>query len=265
MYGKSLAVSVLAAAVILFASAAARAGDDVLTLKMGAVSAPTMTLGFDGKDADSIEVARGFHHGFHGGFHNSGFHHGFHGGFHHSHFHHGFGFAFYPRYYYPSYYYPGFGFGLNFYRPYYYAPPLYDYSTPYYYNTPYYYTPSYYSPIGVSLTTMPYAVSLSIGRSPAVLQTQPAPAAAPLPGSPPLNGTFPYDGGPANPVPMPRAEPAPTSTPPATVPLEGRVVSLPAKPAKLTYPAYGEQPITRNGPKDGSLVTKGDSDKKPSR
>jgi hypothetical protein len=83
----------------------------------------------------------------------------------------------------------------------------------------------------------------------------------PLPGRPapaPRGGqTFPYDGGPQAPVPMPGRAPAPTAEPPAAprpmVPLEGRSVSLPAKP-RYTYAAYGEQPAAKCHPE---LITNG--------
>jgi hypothetical protein len=78
------------------------------------------------------------------------------------------------------------------------------------------------------------------------------------PGVPPMPPTdetnvgpyaYPYDGGPQYPVPMPggygvNPPAAPTRTPPATVPLEGRVVSLPAQTGgqtqRYSYQAYGE-------------------------
>jgi hypothetical protein len=59
--------------------------------------------------------------------------------------------------------------------------------------------------------------------------------------------SYPYDGGPQAPVPMPgnngvNPPVAPTRTPPvATVPLEGRLVSLPGPAQRLSYPAYGER------------------------
>jgi hypothetical protein len=53
--------------------------------------------------------------------------------------------------------------------------------------------------------------------------------------------TYPYDGGPRDPVPMPQGEPKVKPAPP-TVPLEGRVVSVPARqPSKFVYRAYGEK------------------------
>ncbi len=58
--------------------------------------------------------------------------------------------------------------------------------------------------------------------------------------------TYPYDGGPNNPVPLPRSETLPRQSLPATptyplVPTEGQAVSLPIKPApKYQFSAYGE-------------------------
>ncbi len=83
-------------------------------------------------------------------------------------------------------------------------------------------------------------VSLDIARTPVgrgeVLETMPTP----LPSD---NATYPYDGGPRVPLPMPRADPAPTpEVEPPSAPVDGHSVSLPLKVAgKLTYPAYGEK------------------------
>ena len=106
--------------------------------------------------------------------------------------------------------------------------PSYDYPSSVYYGAPYVYPSS---------TVVPDA-SLSVGPvqaqelPDATLETAPPPQAVPAP------GTFPYDGGPRNPPPMPKADPAPSSAP-ATLPLDGHAVSLPRKPA-YTYPAFGE-------------------------
>ena len=65
-----------------------------------------------------------------------------------------------------------------------------------------------------------------------------------------MDGTFRYDGGPNQPVPMPKQEVAPKAT--------ERLVSNPA-PKKYTYAAYGEesgpQPQPRNDAK--TYVVKG--------
>jgi hypothetical protein len=66
----------------------------------------------------------------------------------------------------------------------------------------------------------------------------------PLP-TPIPRGTYRYDGGPQNPIPMPKADPAPAGKPPLAVPPDGKVVSLKPKPTKFTYPAYGETPQWR--------------------
>jgi hypothetical protein len=86
---------------------------------------------------------------------------------------------------------------------------------------------------------------VSSGATPAILRSGPSgieslPLPTPVPGqSAPAPGTYPYDGGPPNPVPpaKPEAKPAPG----ATLPLEGRTVSVPAQPLKkYAYQAYGE-------------------------
>ena len=115
-----------------------------------------------------------------------------------------------------------------FYRPYYGGGyygggPGYYYGGPsYYYNpcpTPYYYYYSY-APLTVDAATAAPAVASAQIRS--------------------RSSTYPYDGGPNNPVPMPRggpdANPAPRLVPPDTV----EVSTTPAR--KHTYPAYGETP-----------------------
>jgi hypothetical protein len=53
------------------------------------------------------------------------------------------------------------------------------------------------------------------------------------------NGTYPYNGGPSNPVPMPKKPGLEQPPPPRVVPMEGRSVSL--TQSKFTYPAYGEE------------------------
>jgi hypothetical protein len=85
------------------------------------------------------------------------------------------------------------------------------------------------------------------------------PADAPVPVMPPADTTYPYDGGPTVPAPMPRMVPAPTTVPgtPAPAPANGRVVSLPQKPAgKWAYPAYGEQAKRTSFAEDRTLLTR---------
>lgn len=128
-----------------------------------------------------------------------------------------------PRWYAPRY---SFSFGLGYYRPYasyYYAPPVY------YYN-PY----SCDFPIGLGVETQ----SLP-GGNVTYSVTRPQPTPPSMPAVP--DGTYRYDGGPAQPVPMPQADPNPAGAPRLfRLPTETRAVSLPARSGKLVYPAYGE-------------------------
>jgi hypothetical protein len=127
-------------------------------------------------------------------------------------------------YYYGGYGYP-YGWGYSSYWPYYSGSPYYS---------------AYYSPSYVYPSTTVVAPPVGLSGAPVDAQTLPDPSleTAPFPGAVPPAGTFPYDGGPRNPPPMPRAEPAPMGAP-AVVPSDGRAVSLPLK-AKYSYLAYGE-------------------------
>ncbi|MBI1917126.1 MAG: hypothetical protein HYS12_20665 [Planctomycetes bacterium] len=266
------------AALGLWASPAWAQFSDVKTLRLGDV--PTMKLGEAGTNADTqlVRHGGGFHHsgfhhsgfhhsgfhngfhhaGFHNGFHHAGFHNGFHHGFHH--FHHGFhnrfhrsffSVGFWPSFYgfrnfYSPYYYPSYGFYGGGYQPdYYYAPPVY------------YYSPSCSYPISLTTTTF--------GAYSPVMPLAPQ-NGGPVPGGGPVpapggaeDGTFPYDGGPASPVPMPKAEPMPSREPvrPAPKP-EGRIVSLPAPTTHFAYPAYGEKPAPTSFAQDRPLVRTND-------
>jgi hypothetical protein len=75
-----------------------------------------------------------------------------------------------------------------------------------------------------------------VGAVPVRRQVLPPPTAGPS------DGTFPYDGGPVNPVPLPRSEPS--SVPGTSTAAAGnnQLVSLQAGPAKYVYLAYGEKP-----------------------
>lgn len=152
------------------------------------------------------------------------------------------------RPYYSSFYYPRASFSYSYYRPYYnYYRPVYNYYRPaYYYSQPYYYYPrvySYYYPCNLNTTVF----STTIGSYPqtAPAQTQPLEpmrkadefAVPPVPRE---EGIFPYDGGPVNPVPMPKADPVPQKGQPID-PALGRVASMPARTTTFTYPAYGEK------------------------
>jgi hypothetical protein len=55
------------------------------------------------------------------------------------------------------------------------------------------------------------------------------------------DGTYFYDGGPRQPMPVPERRTPPTLEPKRpTVPLDGKLVSVPSKAPKYSYPAYGE-------------------------
>jgi hypothetical protein len=130
---------------------------------------------------------------------------------------------------------PSFGFGF--------PPPAFFYAPPtFFFPAPPVYT--YTTPGGLGVTTY----SLPAGNVTYSVTRPPAPGAEQLPPPLPRDETFPYDGGPANPVPRPRAEPGPTSPPRYfhLAPLDDIRVSLPDKATgakgKFSYPAYGEQP-----------------------
>lgn len=145
------------------------------------------------------------------------------------------------------------------YRPYYYS----SYYRPYYYRPAYYYTPSYYQQ---SYYNDCY-YSPIMGDSAPTVTLQANGSQAPRT-APPVtrDSTFPYDGGPreAIPTPIPRDDVNPSKSPGGSIPLEGRLVKLPTEssigassvtspeiqrlryvtsPVRVTYPAYGEEPI----------------------
>lgn len=221
---RALMWTALATALLLAGSGAAWANDIV---RLGG---PSAQVGIQG-GADTELVHARYYGGYHGGARYYG--------------------SYYHRpYYYSSYYY----------RPYYYRPYV-NFCTPYYYPT-YYYREYYYPLAGNSVSTVTLQTT---GNSPL----------------PPANGdgTFPYDGGPHNPIPMPNPmdDTNPTKNPRGIVPLDGRLVTLPitttggispvtapaiqrlrfvttpsATPIRVTYPAYGEEPIPPAPRKAGS-------------
>jgi hypothetical protein len=187
MSGKLWAAAALVAAG-LAAGSSARAGD-VFKLALSGNDAPAKTLGLK-DDAETILVG-GRHFGGHG-FH--GFHRGYsyfrgYGSFHYS-----------ARYFYPRY---SFGIGYAYYPSYYYAWPSYYYAPPvYYYSAPYC---SYPMSLGVETSSLP-------GGNVAYSATRPQNSGAELVAPPvPRDSTYRYDGGPDNPVPMPKADPGPPS------------------------------------------------------
>jgi hypothetical protein len=100
---------------------------------------------------------------------------------------------------------------------------------------------------------MPYAPVVGDADTLGVNDTLPMPT--------PSNGTYDYDGGPANPVPLPRATPAPTAVPPKAAPAPAlREVSVPQRqPTRYTYAAYGEQPRPAAAPAARTYLTNASS------
>jgi hypothetical protein len=265
-----------AAAILWIGTGSARAGDETLKLDLneGKEAATTNLLGSD-NEAETVLVGHGGHahgghvhaghfHGghFHGGHvHASHFHGGhvhashFHGGhvhgghfhtghFHHGHFHHGgafvsvgVGFGNYPGYYYPSYdpyYYPAYYYSSSVY-----SPPVY-YPSGVYGAPSVYYTPAYCDyPLGYGLSNG--GATLATPERSIMAQASGPEASIPMSRPAPNDGTNPYEGGPANPVPMPQAEPRPNRKARPTHAPDGRLAVIESKAPTYRYPAYGEE------------------------
>jgi hypothetical protein len=209
-------------------------------------------------------VSAGHFHGGHvhaGHFHDAHFHDGhFHGGhFHDGHFHNGAfgwagsGFGFWPGYDYPyySYYYPS-----SYYSPYFYEPLGFYYPSADYVGPSVYYAPDNYydypNGYGLSPGSRPLPTP---GRSVMPPATGPE-ETIPMPRPQQKGGTYPYDGGPANPVPMPQAVSTPSrkaGIPPTS---DGRLVAAESKAPKYTYQAYGEKPALRKVGEDRQFAAK---------
>jgi hypothetical protein len=274
MKGMRVATGFMAVALLSW-TAAARAGDTVRLSLSPNDSTPTQNLVADGQDTDTVLVGRGFGGGFRaggfraggfaaggfraGGFRAGGFRVGGFGGVRAAGFRtvgfRGWGGSWGGRGWWgPGWagrgwwgwggYWPWYGYG------YYggYSPVYVDYN----YYTPYidYSVLSYGTPVvspGVTVDVAPYSN-----------YTAPAPTPS-APAVPPNgDGTYPYDGGPTNPVPLPRPMPKadPTAVPPAGVPLEGRPVSLTRGTSRWAYPAYGEAPRRTSFGQDRELLIK---------
>lgn len=148
----------------------------------------------------------------------------------------------YGRSYYGGGYYPR---TYAYYSPSYYYPANYSYYAPSYYYPSYYYRPvcNHYR---IADGSIPTAVTQTNINYPMTVQ--------------PNAGTFPYNGGPSSLVPMPGPiqDVNPASKPGGVIPLDGRLVSLStqmtggtmqisapqqATTPRISYPAYGEEPI----------------------
>jgi len=274
--------------VALAAGNAVRADNDTVRLATSSSGVGTGPSG--GTDTELVHSRGGYRHHGYGGYHG-GYHRGYFGGYHRGYYG---GYYGYNRPYYGGYYarpyYGGYYGG-------YYSPSYYSGYSPYYYGSycqPYYnggYYGQYYGyyggyrrislngdisePYGVALTVsapITFAQAPALAAQPAtrVYQNQPQLLPAPAAG-PGNNQTFPYDGGPSVPLPLPPSDAAPPSVnPQPTIPLSGKVVSVPGtlsggttqytnmligwtavatQPAsapatsRFSYPAYGDQPL----------------------
>jgi len=257
---RNLFLSAIAAALLLTGGSAVWADDDIV--RLGGPSAQA-----DIQGGTDIELVRGYYGGGYGrgyggggdvrGYYGGGYGRGYYGG--------GYGRGYYGGGYGRGFYggYGGYGYRNAFYRPYFYG----SFYRPYYasyYGSPYYYTP-YYS----SYYADDYYYPTS-GITAAVITMQSSnnyQSAAPeriLPFSP--DGTYPYNGGPDSAIPMPMPTAPTDKMPRGTVPLEGKLVTLPqqssggispvtspdiqrlhfvntpsAAPVRVSYPAYGEK------------------------
>ena len=228
----------LALGAVLAASSAVGADDVRLT----GTSGTTMTLGGKGTAEQAAtednELARGYHGGYggyRGGYGYGGY--GYRGGYGYSSFYRGYGGGY-------GGYYGGYrGYYGGYYRPAYYAPRYYY---PSYYGGGYGgyypgYSSFYYSSPG-------FGFSIGIGGDSVSAAAPVVPLgglSVPQPMTPPAqpgDGTFRYDGGPAVPVPQPKADPQPI--PPAgTLAPADLPISLKPKAATspYKYKAYGEK------------------------
>ncbi|HEV3262604.1 MAG TPA: hypothetical protein VG013_37535 [Gemmataceae bacterium] len=218
MIWRRLAVGLGTVLAVVAWTGSAGAGD---TLRLGGQGdARTMTLELKG-GADTLPV--GWHRGW------GGWRHGWVG------WRRGWGWRPGWRWGWGGYGYPGFYTGLYFPRFFGFNLPL---GRPYYYAVPYDECPI--------LDGSGYG-SATGSTAPRTYMLQPPKEVLPPPTSAPDDETYPYDGGPQDPVPMPKAAPAPTGKPPAKGKVAaGRVVSVPAaRSSRFAYRAYG-QPARRS-------------------
>jgi len=259
----------------LIGSSTVRADND--TIRLGSSASGAIANVDNDGDTDLVVWRGGYRHG--GGYGYRGGYGGYRGGYYGGYRGYGYGgYAGYRGGYYGGYrgygYGGGYGYGYGGYASYYgggyYGGGYYGGYRPYYHHHhhhPYHWRISYSVPSSYYIcTTQDTLVPAPVYVAP-VLQSQylqpqvlPTPNAVPAPNG---NQTYPYDGGPPAPVPVPgQADPTPAAQP--TVPLTGKIVSLPrestsgstqytthlvsspAQPAatsSYSYPAYGEQSL----------------------
>jgi hypothetical protein len=253
---RNLMWATLAAGAILAGGEAAWASD---TVRLGG---PAAQAGVDGGTDTFLVHRRG---GYGGGFGGRSYYGGGYGG--RSYYGGGYGGRSYygggygGRSYYGGYYgrpfvsvgFYGRPYYSGYYRPYYY-PSYYPTYYPTYYSQPYYsYDAEYYYPIAGQVQQAATVQGNGSYQSPAPQIFIPHGNS---------DGTFPYDGDPRNVVPMPSQNNRPNPAP-GVLPIDGKLVSLPNEinggvlpvglPApprvstptapRVTYPAYGDEPI----------------------
>jgi hypothetical protein len=263
--------AVCAAGLAALALGVPRAGaaDDTLRLG-GGLDATTSTLAFDGTvDTTLTRGVRGsvghvgfrgagvgYRGGFRGGFYggNRGWYGGYRGWYGGNRGWYG-GYGGYGGWYggYGGYggWYGGYGYYPYWYGNYWY-PPVYLTVAPSYYAAPPVYYAANYSYYPVSQGYLAGSAGLTLRPSIQVAPSQsqlPYPNVVPGTPMPGPGGSYNYDGGPANPVPLPgnTTEPPAFKAPtPQIVPSDGKFVSYPAasttstKSSIFAYPAYGE-------------------------
>lgn len=238
----------LALGAVLAVGGATSADDRDTVRTAGDSTGTTMTLGGKGTTEQAAtednELAGGYRGGHYGGYYGwgggYGGYRGYYGGgyggyrgYYGGGYHRGYYGGYYGNYYRPAYYYP-----RAYYASYYGAYPVY----------PSYYYGGYSAGIGFSIGIGGNAVALdasavNLGASMAPPVPQPMTAQPMAPSAAPGDGTFRYDGGPANPVPLPKADPQPMVPPSNSLAPTDLPVSLKPKPATspYKYKAYGEK------------------------
>jgi hypothetical protein len=240
-----IGIALFAAGLLILAgSTAAWAQND--TFRLGSSSSGAAAAVSGGTDTELVHWRGGYRHGY-GYWGGRAYYRPYWGGY---------GYAAYYR---PAYYRPAY------YRPNYYRSVVYlNYYQPYYYAAPAYYPISGQADVPATLAQLPAQTQpVTSQYQPSTARPQLLPPPATVPQQPSGNQTFPYDGGPQVPLPMPQVDPA--SGPRPTVPLQGKIVSLPvettggttplftvslgtygqpiAAPRSYTYQAYGEQSL----------------------
>jgi len=268
MTWRSLAAGLLAGAGLLAWAAPARADDTVRLKLTPGNTAPTVNLKGTGDDAEVMDVGGrgGFHGGHvgHGGFHGGhvGFHgghvgfHGSHVGFSHVGFRGGFGHVGFTRVGFGRVGFVGsrgwgwgrggwgrWGWGWGGWG---WGGWGWGWGSPGFIGV-YPWQPIYAPSWPCSPWDWPISDTTFVTPSYDLRGSNSAPELAPYPQLVPPNGgprTYPYDGGPAVPVPMPKAAPDQLNVP-RTLPdaPTDRAVALPASGgSKFAYPAYGDKP-----------------------